>query len=408
MYCVLYRSMPFISLIRWVAGVVGSLADAEAMVALKDLLNKLGSEDLYTEYAFPLEGAGTDLRANYLLNNKIAGAEEADLILLIGTNPRFEAPLFNARIRKGYLTNELDVAYIGPKVDLRYDYEHLGESADLIKQLASGSHAFSKKLAAAKKPLIVVGADMLSRSDGAAVLALVQQLAAKVTCESDVPCDWKVLNILQKAASQVAALDIGYKPGTSAIREKPPKVLFLLGADEGSISRGDVGKDCFIIYQGHHGDHGASIADAILPGAAYTEKQSTYVNTEGRAQQTLTAVTPPGLAREDWKIIRALSEIIGVKLPYDTLLEIRDRLGQVAPHLVRYGEVEEANYEEQATELAKGVSSNLSSEPVDVKQKNLEDYYMTDPISRASGTMAKCIQAVHKQKQSKYYEEAVN
>ncbi|KAI5712678.1 hypothetical protein M8J75_010395 [Diaphorina citri] len=391
-----------------VAGVVGSLADAEAMVALKDLLNRLGSEDLYTEYAFPLEGAGTDLRANYLLNNKIAGAEEADLILLIGTNPRFEAPLFNARIRKGYLTNELDVAYIGPKVDLRYDYEHLGESADLIKQLASGSHAFSKKLAAAKKPLIVVGADMLSRSDGAAVLALVQQLAAKVTCESDVPCDWKVLNILQKAASQVAALDIGYKPGTSALREKPPKVLFLLGADEGSISRGDVGKDCFIIYQGHHGDHGASIADAILPGAAYTEKQSTYVNTEGRAQQTLTAVTPPGLAREDWKIIRALSEIIGVKLPYDTLLEIRDRLGQVAPHLVRYGEVEEANYEEQATELAKGVSSNLSSEPVDVKQKNLEDYYMTDPISRASGTMAKCIQAVHKQKQSKYYEEAVN
>uniref|UniRef100_A0A8D8LWD8 NADH-ubiquinone oxidoreductase 75 kDa subunit, mitochondrial n=1 Tax=Cacopsylla melanoneura TaxID=428564 RepID=A0A8D8LWD8_9HEMI len=391
-----------------IAGIVGSLADAESMVALKDLLNRLGSEDLYTEYSFPLEGSGTDLRSSYLLNNKIAHVEDADLVLLIGTNPRFEAPLFNARLRKGYLTNELDVGYIGPKVDLRYDYEHLGENTDLIKQLASGSHAFNKKLSCAKKPLIVVGADLLSRPDGAAVLALVQQLAAKVTTDANVPSDWKVLNILQKAASQVAALDLGYKPGTASIKAKKPKVLFLLGADEGTISRDDVGKDCFIIYQGHHGDHGATIADAILPGAAYTEKQATYVNTEGRAQQTLTAVSPPGLAREDWKIIRALSEIIGEKLPYDTLLEIRDRLGQVAPNLTRYGEVEEANYAEQATELAKDVSSNLSSEPVDVKLKHLEDYYMTDSVSRASGTMAKCIQAVHKQKQSKYYEEAVN
>lgn len=388
-----------------IAGVVGSLVDAESMVALKDLLNKLGSEDLYTEYPFPLDGAGTDLRSNYLLNNKIAHAEEADLVLLVGTNPRFEAPLFNARLRKGYLTNELDVAYIGPKVDLRYEYEHLGESPDILKQLASGSHPFSKKLASAKKPLIIVGADTLSRQDGAAVLKLVQELSASLKPETD---DWKVLNVLQKAASQVAALDVGYKPGTASIKENKPKVLFLLGADEGSVSREDVGADCFVIYQGHHGDYGASIADAILPGAAYTEKQGTYVNTEGRAQQTLPAVTPPGLAREDWKIIRALSEIIGEKLPYDTLLEVRDRLGQIAPHLIRYGEVEEANHQDVATQLAKSVPSNLSSEPIDVKLKNLEDYYMTDSVSRASGTMAKCIQAVHKQKQSKYYEEAVN
>lgn len=388
-----------------IAGVVGSLADAESMVALKDLLNRLGSEALYTEHAFPLEGAGTDLRSNYLLNNKIAHAEEADLILLVGTNPRFEAPLFNARIRKGYITNELDVAYIGPKVDLRYEYEHLGESADTLKQLADGSHPFSKRLSCAKKPLIIVGADLLSRQDGAAQLALAQTLASKLKPESN---DWKVLNVLQRAASQVAALDLGYKPGTAAIRDNKPKVLFLLGADEGTIRREDVGPDCFIIYQGHHGDHGAAIADAILPGAAYTEKQGTYVNTEGRAQQTLPAVSAPGLAREDWKIIRALSEIIGEKLPYDNLLEVRDRLAQVAPHLIRYGEVEEANYQDQATELAKSSPSDVSSDPIDVKQKNLEDYYMTDPISRASATMAKCIQAVHKQKQSKYYEEAAN
>ncbi|CAG2064002.1 unnamed protein product, partial [Timema podura] len=168
-----------------------------------------------------------------------------------------------------------------------------------------------------------------------------------------VQSDWKVLNILHRVASQVAALDLGYKSSVEDIKREAPKVLYLLGADEGVITKADLPSDTFIIYQGHHGDAGAAIADAILPGAAYTEKQASYVNTEGRAQQTLVAVTPPGLAREDWKIIRALSEIIGQRLPYDTLKEIRDRLSEVSPNLTRYGDVEEANYFQQATELSK-------------------------------------------------------
>ncbi|KAF6208673.1 hypothetical protein GE061_017131 [Apolygus lucorum] len=391
-----------------VAAVAGGLCDAEALIALKDLVNRLGSEAVCSEYTFPEDGSGTDLRSSYLLNNKIVGVEEADLILLIGTNTRFEAPLFNSRIRKSWVHNELDVAVIGPEVNLTYDYEYLGDSPSVVKQILDGSHPFSKRLSAAKKPMIVLGSQQLERPDGAVILSQVQQLSQKLASDATLEdgSKWKVLNILQNVAAQVAALDLGYKAGVSDVRKKSPKVLFLMGADEGTISRSDLPGDATVIYQGHHGDAGASIADIILPGAAYTEKQATYANTEGRAQQTLVAVTPPGMAREDWKIIRALSEIIGTKLPYDNLNEIRSRIDEVSPNLTRYGEPEEANYLAQSAELAQTVKGNLCSDALDVKHKQLEDFYMTDPISRASATMAKCIQAARKQKESKYYEEA--
>nr|XP_018913653.1 PREDICTED: NADH-ubiquinone oxidoreductase 75 kDa subunit, mitochondrial [Bemisia tabaci] len=388
-----------------IAGIAGGLVDAEALVALKDLLNRLGSENLVTETIFPMEGSGTDFRTNYLANSTIAGIEEADLVLLIGTNPRFEAPLYNSRIRKSYLHNEQNVALLGPKINLTYDYEHLGDSASDLKKLVDGSHPFSAKLKAAKRPLIVLGSQQLARSDGAAILSHVQQLAKKLSSSAEP--DWKILNVLHSNASQVAALDLGYKAGTAEIRQKPLKVVYLLGADEGTISPNDLASGGVVIYQGHHGDVGASMADIVLPGAAYTEKQGTYVNTEGRAQQTLVAVTPPGLAREDWKIIRALSELAGYKLPYDTLFEIRDRLDDIAPHLTRHGEVEEASFLDQSVELSKNIASSFDSSPIDVKQKHLEDFFMTDAISRASPTMAKCVQAVLKQKQSKYYEGEV-
>ena len=383
------------------AAVAGGLADAESLVALKDLLNRLGSEALCTEHTFPQDGSGTDLRSSYLLNSKISGIEDADLILLIGTNPRFEAPLLNARIRKTYIHKECDVALLGPKVDLTYDYEHLGEDTATLTKLASGQHQFNKKLSAAKKPLIILGGQQFGRQDAAAILGAVQQLSQSLSASVN-DKEWKILNILQQVASQVAALDIGYKAGVSAIRENPPKVLFLLGADEGTITRADLPKDCFVVYQGHHGDQGAAMADAILPGATYTEKQGTYVNTEGRTQQTLAAVTPPGMARVDWKILRALSEIIGVSLPYDDLNGVRQRLTEVAPHLTRYGSAENANFFAQAAELSKTVKAQLASTPLDVKLKELQDFFMTDAISRASPTMAKCVQAVLKQKTAKY------
>lgn len=381
-----------------VAAVAGGLADAEALVALKDMLNKLGSEATCTEHTFPLTGSGTDLRSSYLLNNKITGLEDADLVLLVGTNPRFEAPLLNSRLRKAYIHKEQEVAMIGAKVDLTYKHTHLGDSPDILQQILDKSHPFAQKLASAKRPLIILGSDQLQRPDGAAILSAVQEISRGLAKGSDN----KVLNVLHRVASQVAALDLGYTPGVDKIREMQPTVLFLLGADEGAITREDLPQDCFVVYLGSHGDAGAAIADAVLPGAAYTEKQATYVNTEGRAQQTLVAVTPPGLAREDWKIIRALSEIIGVKLPYDNMNEIRDRLEDVSPNLTKYGDVESANYFAQAAELAKLVTVKLDSSAFDLKQMHLEDFYMTDAISRASPTMAKCIAAVKKQKQSKY------
>uniref|UniRef100_A0A224XJ10 NADH-ubiquinone oxidoreductase 75 kDa subunit, mitochondrial n=1 Tax=Panstrongylus lignarius TaxID=156445 RepID=A0A224XJ10_9HEMI len=386
-----------------IAGVVGDFADAESMIALKDLINRLGGETVCTEHSFPRGGSGTDLRTSYIFNNTIAKLEEADLILLVGTNPRFEAPLINARIRKGWIHNELEVALIGPKVNLTYDYDHLGDSATLVNQLVEGSHRFNKKLGSAKKPMIILGAEQFDRCDGAALLSQVQQLSRQLLAKLNVE-NWNVLNVLHQTASQVAALDLGYHAGVEDIKKNPPKVLYMLGADSCKLERNDLPSDAVVIYQGHHGDAGACMADIILPGAAYTEKQATYANTEGRAQQTLVAVTPPGMAREDWKIIRAISEIIGTKLPYDTLNEVRNRLEKVSPNLTRYGVAQPANYSAQAAELSKTIRAELSPEQFDVKYKHLEDYYMTDPISRASATMSKCVQAVQKQKQSKYYE----
>ncbi|VVC36797.1 Hypothetical protein CINCED_3A003457 [Cinara cedri] len=330
-----------------IVGVSGGLSDAESMIALKDLLNRLGSEELYTEEPFPISGSGTDLRSSYLLNSSIAGLEQADLVLLIGTNPRYEAPLLNTRIRKAYVHNDLEIALLGSKVDLSYDYEYLGESPATLKDLAEKRHAFFSKLSKAKRPVIILGAQQFERQDGAVLLAQAQQLSQELS--KNVDKGWKILNVLQQVAGQVAALDLGYKPN---LRLSAPKVLYLLGADNEAILKNKPAGTT-VIYQGHHGDAGAAIADIVLPGAAYTEKQATYVNTEGRAQQTLMAVQPPGMARSDWKIIRAISEFVGVKLPYDTLNEVRDRLTDVCPSMTRYGDLEQANFLAQASDLAK-------------------------------------------------------
>lgn len=249
-------------------------------------------------------------------------------------------------------------------------------------------------LSASKRPVVVVGSSALQREDGAAILSAVSTIAQNARTSSGVEEGWKVLNVLHRVASQVAALDLGYKAGVDAIRNNPPKVLFLLGADAGCITRADLPKDSLIIYQGHHGDVGAPMADIILPGAAYTEKNGTYVNTEGRSQHTRVAVTAPGMAREDWKIIRAVSELAGVTLPYDSLEDVRARLAEVSPNLVRYDDVEEANYFKQANELAKAVNQDLIAAPLVPPQLTAKDFYMTDSISRASQTMAKCVKAV--------------
>lgn len=294
-----------------IAALAGGLVDAESLVALKDLMNRLGSENVCVEEAFPNEGASTDIRSNYVLNTTIAAIEEADTLLLIGTNPRYEATLFNTRIRKSTIHNELKVALVGEKVNLSYGYDFLGQSAQVLEDILNDKHEYSKVLAKAKRPVIVVGSYALQRSDNNALFSLATRLAEKVRKQSNCPSEWRVFNVLHRWASQVAALDIGYKAGVASIRQQKPKILFMMGADEELVSRSDLNqKESFIIYQGHHGDRGAELADVVLPGAAYTEKDGTYVNTEGRAQKAQFVVAPPGKGREDWQILRALSEVI--------------------------------------------------------------------------------------------------
>jgi len=379
-----------------ISAIAGGLSDAESLVALKDLLNRFNSENVYTEESFASDNGGTDLRVNYLFNDKIATIEESDLILLIGTNPRYEAPVLNARIRKAFLYSEkIDIGVIGSKLDLTYDFDYLGNSANAVNDLLSGKSQFSKKLSEAKNPLIIVGSDAIQGKEGSVIHAQLQKLAAKLRSGN---AKTKVLNVLQRNAGQTAALDIGYKSFDKfdEAHKKKTRVLYLLGADETNLKRSDFGAETFIIYQGHHGDAGAEIADLILPGVVYTEKESVWVNTEGRSQRAFPAVTPPGDARIDWKIIRAISEVSAKQLPYDTIDEVRRRLVQVSPHFARYGDVEDSSFLNVAAQIAVEGNSSKSLEP---RQKELADYYMTNVITRASQTMADCVKACQKYKE---------
>ena len=375
-----------------IAAIAGDLADTESMLALKELLAGLGSANIDCRQ----DGAlfDTSARAGYLFNSGIAGIERADVILLVGTNPRWEGTIVNARIRKRYLMGGLKVAVIGEARELTYPYSHLGTGTDALRQLLDGSHAFADVLRGAKNPMIILGAGAFRRKDGAAVQAAVRKLAETYNVVQE---GWNGFNVLHSAASRVGGLDIGFLPGengrsTAGILEGAGKgeidVVFLLGADE--IDTAALGK-AFVVYQGHHGDKGAHRADVILPGAAYTEKNAIYVNTEGRPQQARLATFPPGEAREDWKILRALSEQLGHKLPYDSLAQLRRRLAEVNPVFAAVGAVTPAPWAPFGSEGA------LDAAPF---QSQVANYYMTDPISRASVTMARCTETFVKPAES--------
>ncbi|CAK0762140.1 hypothetical protein WCLP8_3430002 [uncultured Gammaproteobacteria bacterium] len=365
-----------------IAALAGDLADAEAMVALKDLMAGFQSPNLDCRQ----DGGRYDVseRAGYLFNTTIVGIEQADAILLVGTNPRWEAPLINARIRKRFLMGGLKVGAIGPRVDLTYPVAYLGAGGQTLADLAAGKGEFVEVLRAAQKPMVVVGMGGLSRRDGAAIQATVRALAETYGMVRD---GWNGFNVLHTAAARVGGLDLGFLPAkdgrdTLGILEGAAsgaiEVLFLLGADE--IDPAKLGC-AFVVYQGHHGDRAAARADVILPGAAYTEKNATYVNTEGRVQQTRLAVFPPGEAREDWKIIRALSAELGRVLPYDNLAQVRQRLVQVNPLFAKLGAVVSAPWRTFGTDGAIDQVPFTSS---------VDNFYMTDPISRVSATMAEC------------------
>jgi len=362
------------------AGIVGDLADCESMMAFKDLLNQVGCEDVSTQGAAQIS---PDIRAGYLLNSTIQKTEQADAVLLVGCNPRHEATLLNTRLRKAVLHNDVEVATIGPPMDLTYGTTHLGHGTKTLQELAAGTNEYNEVLASAERPMIILGLSGLSRPDSAAVKASVAELAARVP--NLISDEWNGLNVLHTSASMVGALELGLS-STPAASLADKSLVYLLGADE--VSRDSLKSDAFVVYQGHHGDNGAQMANLILPGAAYTEKQATYVNMEGRVQNTKKVVTPPGDAREDWAIIRALSEVMGSPLQYDSLAEVRSRMAQVSPSLVHVDEVTGCPLGELALEEAKSNSTG----PMDASpfQRHVNNYYNTNPIARASVTMAKC------------------
>jgi NADH-quinone oxidoreductase subunit G len=356
--------------------IAGDLQDAESMKAAKDLFGGLGVTSLDCRQDGSVLGEGP--RESWLFNSTLMGIEDADVVLFVGSNPRIEAPVLNARLRKRWLAGALRVGVIGETADLTYDYEHLGAGPASLNGLAKSKSDFVKLLKEAKAPAIVVGAGALSRSDSAAVL----QAAAAVA--KTFGMTW---NVLHTAASRVAGLDLGFVPqgGGKTAREVTQKgaadVLFLLGADELDLSK----TDAFVVYLGTHGDAGAHRADVILPGAAYTEKNGIYVNTEGRVQLGFRAVFPKGEAKEDWAILRALSERLGAKLPYDSLDQLRAKLFAEHP---TFGRIDYVAETPAAFDLGGvGRKGDVSDEPF---WSGVKNFYLTNPIARASVTMAEC------------------
>lgn len=370
-----------------IAAIAGDLACCESIQALKDIMNAFKSPHMDCRQ----DGAMLDpgARAGYLFNTSISGIEHADLCLLIGVNPRIEAPLINARLRKRFLMGSFSVALVGAKVDLTYAYEYLGSGPRTLEQILSRSHMFAELMDAANRPMLILGQGALARADGAAILAAARNLADQFAMVSH---DRNGFNVLHKAAARVGAMDLGFVPGEGGrdvagildgAASGELEVVYLLGADEIDTT---FLSSAFVIYQGHHGDAGAAAADVVLPGAAYTEKDATYVNTEGRVQQSRLAVHPPGQARPDWMVLRALSQALGQKVGYDTLEELRVQM--IRSNAV-FAELDVAAADRMAKTkwAAFGAPGKMNGSPF---ADTVENFYMTDPIGRASETMARC------------------
>jgi NADH-quinone oxidoreductase subunit G len=364
-----------------IGAIAGDLAAVEEMFALKDLLAKYGSVNLAVQGGDAFDPKAG--RASYMFNPTIAGIDQADALLIVGSNPRKEAAVLNARIRKRWRSGQLKIAVVGAKADLTYTYDYLGAGTDSLADLAAGKHSFADVLKGAKNPMVLVGTGAAARHDGPAVLALAAKLATDFGVVKE---GWNGFAVLHDTASRVGALDIGFAGGAGGLNAAQMTafgtldLLFLLGADETKAADGT-----FVVYIGTHGDRGAHRADVILPGAAYTEKSGIYVNTEGRVQMANRAAFPPGEAREDWAIVRALSEAVGKKLSYDSLAALRQVLFKAAPHLMRMDHIAAGSAADIKTLAGKGGS--VEKTPF---KSSVEDFYLTNPIARASAVMAEC------------------
>jgi len=365
-----------------IGAIVGDLAAVEEIFALKDLLTRLGVSNMDCRQ----DGAAIDPkwgRASYLFNATIAGIEQADALLIVGSNPRREAAVLNARIRKRWRAGTFPIGLIGERADLTYPYDYLGAGPATLADVAAGRHAFAQTLQKAERPLILIGAGALARPDGAAIAALAAKVAVALGAVKD---GWNGFCALHAAASRVGALDVGFVPGPGGLTAMQMAgsgaldLIFLLGADEIDIAPG-----AFSVYLGSHGERGAHRADVILPGAAYPEKSGIYVNTEGRVQMAARAAFPPGDAREDWAILRALSDVLGHRLPYDSLAQLRRALFAAHSHLARLDHIvpgDPADIRKLATLPATPAKAPFAG--------IIDDFYLTNPIARASAVMAEC------------------
>ena len=365
-----------------IGAIAGDLAAVEDMFALKDLMTRLGSKNIDCRQ----DGEALDPnwgRATHLFNATIAGIEKADALLIIGANPRREAAVLNARIRKRWRAGAFAIGLVGERVDLTYPYQYLGAGPETLAELAAGRGDFADVLKQAKTPLVLLGSGALARPDGAAIAALAARAAIALGAVKD---GWNGFSVLHHVAARVGGLDLGFVPGEGGLAASAMAaagaldVLFLLGADEIEVAPG-----AFTVYIGTHGDRGAHRADVILPGAAYTEKSALYVNTEGRVQMAARAAFPPGDAREDWAILRALSDVVGHKLPYDSLGQLRAALFAAYPHLQRIDAIAAGNPAD--VEKLAGLGGTPDRAPF---RASVDDFYFTNPIARASAVMAEC------------------
>ncbi len=379
-----------------IAALAGDLIDCEAMLALKNLWQALGSPHLdcrqdaiYLPY---------HQRSHYLCNTPIADFEKADCVLLVGTNPRLESPLLNARLRKGYLKHNTTVGVIGEKIDLTYPYHHISKTPDGLAVLLNDEHPFSQILTNAKNPILVLGESIFNRQDSLIILRVVQKILEQYSFIQE---NWNGYNVLHTAASRVGGLDLGFIPSFQGYHTKQIleacqtgeiQLVYRLGED--NIPREKFGA-AFIIYQGHHGDLGAMGADVILPGCAYTEKTATYVNIEGRVQRSFQAVAPPGQAKEDWKIITALSHALAEKLaslqklplPYLSLEDVQKGLEDYHPSFQKLFQIIKNSW----APLPQTPLGTLTSE---ILATTIKNFYMTNTICRHSPTMAACVREI--------------
>ncbi len=371
-----------------IGAIAGDMADSEAMSALQDLMEQLGSKNTDCRQ----DGANFDLSRMDALrfNTAIEALEDADAILLIGTDIRHEAAIINARIRKASI-NKAKIAVLGEACDLTYNYEHLGETAQDLEKLLKARSGFAKTLKDAERPVIILGNGAVMRKDGEAIHHLACQLADKCDVVKE---GWNGFNFLHHEASRMGALSLGFVPvdggmSTQEMLAASSKgkldVLYLLGADNLPFDK--IGDDTFVIYQGHHGDHGAIHADVVLPGVAYTEKNATYVNVEGRSQLARAVAFPLADAKEDWKIIRALSEYLPTgALPYDNIVQLRATMADKNPVFDIMDEMHVLEWQAGAKADTKSLMKAKLASPV-------TDFYMTDVICRASATMLSCSEA---------------